>query len=70
VREVVQQSCGIVVPPRRPDAFAEALERLARDASMRREMGRRAREHMRGRYSTERLLADVTGLYEELLAER
>ena len=36
-------------------------------ADLRREMGERAREHVFGRYSIERLIVDIDSLYRELL---
>ena len=70
VREVVRPDTGIVVPRDGERGLADALVRLAGSADLRSEMGARAREHVRARYSAERLLADVDRLYGELLERR
>ena len=70
VREVVTEEGGLVVPPRDPAAFADALAALAADPARRRAMGERARAHVRGRYAGERLVADIDALYGELLERR
>lgn len=68
VSEVVTPDTGILVPAGAEEAFGEALMRLARNARLRRRMGKRAREHVLGHYSAERLVAQVEELYEELRA--
>jgi glycosyltransferase involved in cell wall biosynthesis len=52
------------------EALAGALERLARDPSLRDAMGRAGRERTLPRYRVERLVDDVDDLYRELLAGR
>lgn len=66
--EVVDDSCGILVPPEDPDALADALRRLVGDAELRRRLGaagpRRARElcDVSGRVKQlHRLLAGIAG---------
>ena len=51
------------------DAIVTALERLARDPDLRRELGRAGRERTVPRYRVDRLVDDVDALYRELLAE-
>jgi glycosyltransferase involved in cell wall biosynthesis len=68
VAEVVTPATGILVPPASDEAIARAFLRLAADAGLRREMGRRAREHVLGRFAVDRLLGDIESLYGELLA--
>jgi glycosyltransferase involved in cell wall biosynthesis len=67
VPDVVTPDVGVVVPPRDPEAFARAVVRLAGDPEVRRRMGERARPAAVRRYSDRRLLADVLGVYNELL---
>jgi glycosyltransferase involved in cell wall biosynthesis len=52
------------------DRIADALERLARDPDLRRELGQAGRERTIPRYRVDRLVDDVDALYRELLAER
>jgi glycosyltransferase involved in cell wall biosynthesis len=48
-------------------AFAAGLARLVRDEQLRREFGERGLQFVEQRYSRERLLKDVSGLYNELM---
>ena len=48
-------------------AFADALSLLIENKELRREMGERGRRFVERSYSKERLVADVTKLYQELL---
>jgi glycosyltransferase involved in cell wall biosynthesis len=70
VPEVVADGCGILVPAGDAGAFADAVRALITDRASRREMGERARAHVRGRYSRERVVEKVDALYRELLASR
>ena len=58
-----------MTPPGDPTAFADSLERLAADATLRSRFGAAA-ANGRGRYSRERLADDIDRLYRSLLAER
>lgn len=58
---------GLLAPRGDARALADALLRLLRDADLRRDMGALARERVRTRFGAERLAADVTALYDELL---
>jgi glycosyltransferase involved in cell wall biosynthesis len=70
VPDVVVPGSGVLVPRGDEAALADALVRLAGDPDLTRAMGARAREHVLGRFSIERLLADLERLYDELLARR
>jgi glycosyltransferase involved in cell wall biosynthesis len=65
--EVVTPETGIVVQPDDEAGLASAISRLSADQALRRRMGKAAREHVLGRYSIERLVADIYSLYRELL---
>lgn len=67
VADVVAPDAGILVPPRSPEALARGMAELADNGPRMREMGVRAREHVTRRFSVDRLVADVTALYDELL---
>ena len=58
---------GFLVPAGATDELAERLARLARDPKLRERMGRSGQEHVRGRYTVERLVDDVDLLYRSLL---
>jgi glycosyltransferase involved in cell wall biosynthesis len=69
IPDVVTPETGVLVPPKESE-LAEAVERLGRDRELRTALGRRAREHVRGRFAYSRLLDDIDRLYRELLDER
>jgi len=58
---------GLSVPPDDPSAVAAGLARLIVDPALRRETGERGLQFVVSYYSTERLLADIKGLYADLL---
>lgn len=57
---------GIRVPTENAEVFASALARLVNDEMLRREMGDAGLQFVNSRYSKDRLLDDVRGLYAEL----
>ncbi|GIV17582.1 MAG: hypothetical protein KatS3mg022_3017 [Armatimonadota bacterium] len=54
---------GLVVPPRDPDALAEALLRLLRDDALRRQLGEGVKQVVRGRLSHEALAQQTEEVY-------
>ena len=57
---------GLLVPPRDPQALAQALESLLADAPRRREMGERGRRLAVEEFSEQRVVAETLALYERL----
>jgi glycosyltransferase involved in cell wall biosynthesis len=70
VADVVAEGTGRLVASGDEEALAHALTELAGDRELRLRLGAAARDHVRARYSSERLLADVDRLYRELLDAR
>ncbi len=60
---------GMLVAAGDVEAVASALERLAGDRVLARQMGEQGARHVRERYRVERLVEDVDALYRELLAQ-
>ena len=58
---------GISVKSGDVEGFAQALRRLVQDEGLRNELGGRGRDFVTRNYAKERLLADISNLYEELL---
>lgn len=61
---------GLRVRPNDAEAFARALSVLVEDAPLRSELGGRGRRFVEQHYAKERLVHDVTKLYEQLLHEK
>ena len=59
---------GVEVRPGDVEGFAEGLAHLIGNEELRAQMGARGREFVEQHYSKERLIADITRLYEELLS--
>jgi len=57
---------GLLAPASDEEAFARGLARLLADGSLRRELGRAARERVRDRYSAERMAQEYLNFYREL----
>jgi len=70
VCDIVVAGTGLLVGAGDEAALAEAMVGMASDPDLRRQMGARAREHVRGRYAVQRLLHDVDELYSSLLETR
>ncbi|MGR0161515.1 glycosyltransferase [Paenarthrobacter nitroguajacolicus] len=65
---VVDQKTGLHVPPRDPEALAEALAKLLGDPDLRAGMGRAGARRACSRYSWERIAADTEKAYRSVLA--
>ena len=59
---------GILLPPRRPSQWGEAVSALLSDPERRSVIGRRARATVEGRFNPERHLAGVLGVYREAIS--
>jgi colanic acid biosynthesis glycosyl transferase WcaI len=59
--ETVVSQCGLVVAPQDAPALASAVCRLADDETLRRELGRRARQYAEGHFEREAVLDRVFG---------
>jgi sugar transferase (PEP-CTERM/EpsH1 system associated) len=61
---------GLLVPPRDPDALAEAILTLLHDPDLRQRMGQAGQERVREHFSVEQMVKETEGLYQRLLAEK
>lgn len=64
---VVHDVTGLLVPPRRPKACAEAVSGILRDSFLRRSLGLAGRDRACARYSWDRVAADTLRIYERLV---
>lgn len=60
---------GVVVDKGDVESFAAGLSRLVADEDLRRQLGQSGREFVVRNYAKERLLADISTLYEQLIAQ-
>jgi len=67
---VVDGVTGLLVPPRDPQALAQAINALLGDPERRYKMGQAGRERVRQRFSVKRMVEETESLYEQLLAEK
>lgn len=67
-RRVVDDSCGALVPPRRPDLLAEAVQRLLADPAGARARGRRAHEIVAEKHDPARWVRDHIAVYADTAA--
>lgn len=58
--------CGLVFPPRAPEALAEAIRELAQDAEKRKRFGKRARERIATQFNVSAYIKQTLALYGEL----
>jgi glycosyltransferase involved in cell wall biosynthesis len=70
VADVVTSETGILAPAADYDRLAAGLADLGLSADKRQRMGTAAREHVRTRFSAQRLVEDIDRLYRELIEIR
>lgn len=61
---------GLLVPPRKPAALADAMLRLLNDPAMRRAFGEAGRRRAAEQFSMERMVEEMERLYDTLMAEK
>ena len=71
IKYTVQQGkTGVLVPPRQPDALADAMAFLLRNRGLAEEMGRRGLERAKRDFTWPRVAAAIADVYERVLASR
>ncbi len=61
--EIVDTSCGRLVPSRAPETLAASLSELAADPALRAELGRVARARVERRFTLDRMIAEYRDAY-------
>jgi glycosyltransferase involved in cell wall biosynthesis len=66
--EVVEDGVtGILVPPKDPEALAEALVRLLRDPDLSARMGRAGRERVRSEFTVDKIVSQTLDVYQSVI---
>jgi glycosyltransferase involved in cell wall biosynthesis len=65
--EQVPETAGLLVPPKQPQEFAEAVDELLSDETRRAEMGVKGRELVREKYSWDAVAAEAVKEYQRML---
>jgi len=67
---IIVKDTGVVVPPKKPKALAEAIIKMIEiGEEKRREMGKRARDRIKENYSIEKIVNNYEQLYKKICAE-
>ena len=66
-KEIIDGANGVLLPPRQPQIWAEAIERLLADRERRREMGRHSRERVSEYLNAPVYARRVVSVYEDVL---
>jgi L-malate glycosyltransferase len=67
---VVDGESGLLVPPKDPQALADAVLRLLRDRELARRLGEAARRRIESEFTLEQMVQRLESLYDDLLARR
>ncbi|MBI3988696.1 MAG: glycosyltransferase [candidate division NC10 bacterium] len=67
---IVHRKTGLLVPPKDPQALADAIIELLDDPQLALEMGRAGRERVTKEFGLDRMIREMEGLYEELIARK
>jgi glycosyltransferase involved in cell wall biosynthesis len=67
---IVDEETGLLVPPKDPQALAQAMVRLLKDPDFRRELGLRGRQLVVEKFSMEQMAAEIEAVYEVLSRRR
>jgi hypothetical protein len=71
IPEIIEDDVnGLLVPPRDPQALAQAILRLLQDPELAQRLARAGQEHVRMQFSFERLLLETCELYKEGLQRK
>ena len=68
-REAINKDCGIVIPPKSPEAITEAISKYMDDPIFRNSMAARAKEKYHHEHTPEYMLQQTEALYNRLLTK-
>ncbi len=64
---IIDGACGFVVPPRTPTLLTKAIDKLLADRTLRKAMGKNARDRVQKHFSMEQCIDNYDRLYKSLL---
>jgi len=64
---VIDGENGFLVPPRNPEALADAIEKLLNDKTLRRELGRKGRALVEREFGIDKIVGETISLYQRML---
>ena len=67
---VVEGKTGFLVPPKDPNAMAEAILKIASNKELAKQMGNAGRKRVEEEFSLEKMVSEYQKVYEEALSER
>ncbi len=71
IPEIVEDGVtGLIIPPRNPQALADAIRKLLSDAALRRRFGSAARKKALREFTLERMLTKTFQLYKDILKKK
>lgn len=66
--EILEFGGGVLVPPSDPDALADAITKILGSPDLRADLGRRAREVIRERYTVDAMIVELERVYESIIS--
>lgn len=66
IPEIIDDSCGIIVPLNDVNCFANALERLKQDVSLRKKMGHNAYDKVSRKFDQEKIIKKLDRIFSEV----
>jgi glycosyltransferase involved in cell wall biosynthesis len=67
--QIVDGESGILIPPRDPNAIADAIIRLGKDKNFAQNLGLEARRRVEERFTVEKMVAETERVYQSLFKE-
>jgi glycosyltransferase involved in cell wall biosynthesis len=69
VEVIVDQKTGLLIAPEDPEALANGIIRLLRNAELRADMGRAARKHVEDHFTREIMAANTVSAYQTVIGQ-
>ncbi|MCD6385083.1 glycosyltransferase [Candidatus Sumerlaeota bacterium] len=67
---ITHNKTGILIPPKRPDAIAEAIYRLYTDSALRDRLAKAGRQHIEQHFSLDNMVRKIESIFEQLIQKK